>query len=144
MSLPLASQPNIDLSQVVKCVRCTYRGRQDSFPRNAHLQFLKTCTSCLEKQSANRSLKKMISGKENIPQKATGARRRVGEGRPSTLAWEEFVVLLSKHKGQAVEFSAFVKELSQEATEPREDLERAKAAAKAVWDATGYRFKYVI
>jgi hypothetical protein len=62
-----------------------------------------------------------------------------------TLSWDVFLSLLTENKDDAFELEAFLNvPIGGPLVDAKGGLDRAKAVSKAVWDATGYRFKYVL
>jgi hypothetical protein len=65
-------------------------------------------------------------------------------GGPPTLAWQDFIPLLTRHKETAFELYAVVEASSAPGRSNDESHSLALYLAKAVWDATGFRFKSVL
>ena len=131
----------------VKCQRCAFRGPQESFPRGPNLQYLKTCGKCLKKVADKRDGKKRQSAgdKENdIDETQPRKRAKPSHDEVPTLAWDTFISLLTENKGSAFELEALVYVPSGDPlTHPRSSLDKATRISRDIWDATGYRFKYV-
>jgi hypothetical protein len=125
-----------------KCLQCPFWGPQSAFPPNSNLKYLKTCVACLEKMAGRRI--QATGDKENDSKKQSkvnkGSRARMD--RPPTLSWDVFISLLKNNKDKACELYAFIIEPPCIPLVPQKDChDRVAVVAKAVWDATGFRFK---
>jgi hypothetical protein len=99
---------------------------------------LKTCKSCLEKQSAIRTGQQE---KENVnPQDNLKDKPKAPKARPVTLSWETFLSLLKDNLGRPFEVDAFV-ELICDPLVVQSASDQATTISKAIWEAMGYRFK---
>ena len=135
------------MTDLIKCQRCRFRGLQTEFLRKANLQYLKTCALCTQKRNqAAEKKRQKHSEKENVDMET---RCPLGKDKsasgPPTLAWAEFIPLLKKYKESAFELHAAVV-LDYETLDIPEQSEDhchilAQRLAKAVWNATGFRFK---
>jgi hypothetical protein len=122
----------------MKCTRCKFTGLPSEFPKSVKMKVLKTCADCLSKQAITR-IQRANRDKENegISQAELVTTEN---GRAPMLEWKVFISLLRDSSNHACELDAFVKEPSREPLMPCH--ERAIAVSRAVWDATGYRFKW--
>src|SRR5262249_16863577 len=110
------------------------------FPLSPSLKRLKTCLSCLKKQAAIRSSREdSQKEKENIPPHDHADTQKLQ--RPSTLSWNEFLSLLRGGHGYPHSIDAFVEELPHDPLCEQNVSDRATTVSKAIWEATGYRFK---
>jgi hypothetical protein len=87
-----------------------------------------------------------VADKENVPcHSATPEGEAIIKKLTTTLPWVSFTSLLRLNKGSTYELEAFVTKLAGGNMGPvQSPRNRANAIAKAVWDATEYRFKQVI
>lgn len=150
--MPRTVAPKVTVTER-KCVRCSYRGPETSFPRSGNLKYKKNCATCLAKAAKRKAEKKgqqdeSDSDKENT-QPGQGARSRSGPDDTPHVSWNDFLSLLREHSDSPFQLTAFV------ALPPRDILgdtssagpavpsgkEQAKMLAAAVREATGYRFK---
>ena len=88
------------MSDLVKCMRCSFHGKQTDFPRKSNLQYLKTCAPCTQKRNDKAAEKQKPGGdKENAPppkRRALG-RDKTAEG-PPTIKLDMFISLLEANK----------------------------------------------
>lgn len=133
--------------RVIKCQRCKFRGLQTEFPRKANLQYLKTCASCTQKRNEAAETKRQEHGKKentDIETRCPLGKDKSASG-PPTLAWAEFIALLERYKESAFELHAAVVLDHETLDIPQESEDHchvlAQHLAKAVWNATGFRFK---
>ena len=148
-NLNILSTFSQDMSSLVKCICCGFRGSQTDFPQKANLGYLKTCGPCTEKQNDAAQQKWLNSDKENHhkpKQCVLGKDKSIG-GSP-TLTWDNLIVLLSKNKHSTFELHAIIHLNSKDVIIPddSEDASHALAThiAKKIWKATEFCFKWVI
>lgn len=90
-----------------------------------------------------------MDGKENQEDHTGGIGGQTEKGdttipRTPTLGWDAFISILKDNCNNAYEVDAFVMEQERILLTPVMSChERAAVISKAVWDATGYRFKCV-
>ncbi|KAF8225471.1 hypothetical protein L208DRAFT_1408453 [Tricholoma matsutake] len=97
------------MADLIKCLRCSFRGAQTDFPRKPNLQYLKTCATCNTKQNESAGKKRATKENENLSKKKRrGLGRDKTPGGPPTFAWSVFNQLLTENKDSAFEFHAFV------------------------------------
>lgn len=132
-----------------KCLRCSFRGPETSFPRAANMKYKKTCATCLAKATAAKKSQRDDSESESEgTQSGAGGKHYLAPYDPPHLTWNDFLSLLKENSGSAFELKAFVALPSRNALgdasahEPSPTgHEQAKKVAAAVWEATGYKFK---
>ena len=125
----------------IKCQRCAFQGKQDEFPQKPNLQYYKTCGLCTTKKAEKRQAK---DGEK--PKRRAAGKDRAPGGIP-TLTWSAFILAIEENNDSAFEVHAIIT-LESDKTVPKALPENsahglAMNIAKAVWDATGFRFKYV-
>lgn len=136
------------MADLINCLRCSFHGVQTDFLCKSNLQYLKTCGPCNQKRNEEAAQKCADQDKENSEKSnwcALGKDKSV-DG-PPTLAWNNFIPLLTKNEDKAYELHALVVLDDEASVAPEQSNDRshdlALHLAKVVWNTTGYRFKWV-
>lgn len=135
-------------TEVIKCLRCPFKGTQSSFPQKRNMKFSKTCLNCLRitnaKMAEKRTKKHPQADKENTESSSDECQKgkRVAEC-PPTLTWDKFLSLLAENKDHAFELEAFVRTSQDLPTAVKNTHDRAFNIANGVKESTGFQFKYV-
>lgn len=133
---------SIKNEDLVKCNRCRYTGRRDSFPlRLDGCTRLKACAPCQERHANQRQSAKEATQAPHAPPPDTKPRFR----RPQTVAWDHVTSELMKARKEpcCCDFH-FTLPDDHRALEPGlSRLEKAKEIARSFREITGYAFKYV-
>ena len=127
-------------------MQCKFTGEQHEFPWKPNLQYYKTCKLCTKKKAQQWQDQQANKPKCPAPGKDTTS------GSLLTIAWDVFLMLLAENKMHAFDLHAFVSldrkhamlkvELGSEANMSSHQL--AMHIARAVWNQTGFQFKYVM
>jgi len=137
-------------TDVIKCLRCSFKGPESSYPRKRNMKFSKTCMKCLGitngKAAERRAEKHQHTNKENVEDTTGSSECQKGKRvvkHPLTLTWDEFISVLTENKDHPFELEAFVKIDQDPLRTAKSTHDRAVEVANATKEATGFRFKYV-
>ena len=138
-------------TEIIKCLRCPFKGPESSFPRKQNMRFSKTCLTCLEitnaktaKKRALQAKKPLHTDKENMESGSDECRKGKSITKhPPTLTWDKFLSILTENKDHPFELHTFVKINQDSPTAVKTTHDQAVDVANAVKQATGFQFKYV-
>ncbi|KAF8218537.1 hypothetical protein L208DRAFT_255588 [Tricholoma matsutake] len=82
------------MADLIKCLRCSFRGAQTDFPRKLNLQYLKTCTTYNTKQNKSAGKKRATKENENPSKK-----KRRGLGKDKSIGLGKLARTLESTRG---------------------------------------------